>query len=1330
MAELYFDVKANYEEVIRLREECKRLEEQITATAKATGNLDATAELQKNLTEATEKLNGLVDEAAKAGAELENNAVAGFKSASGSASQLATVLGGVKDGLSSYISEQVKAGNMDADSADKARKLVSTLEALQSVLNVVKMAQAANNVQTAAGSAATTGLAAAETGATTATVGLTASVNALNVAMKANPIGLALSLIPLAITAVSNLTSSTAGASSEVKEFNKAVTKEIENLDDLYDVLESTNSTTKTHREALDEVNEMCKKYNTTLLNENDTLEQQKKKYDELTLAIRAANAEKIGGKYIDKAQEAADKSNEKALKRLRETFGNMSESTDFQRGYASFGNIREDVWAQLGLQTQMSAAGLAELSGAAYEARLKTVVKEFKDSLVRNSDVTGKEIESMDTFITDYVKSLATNAQVLNKTTEDIKASVGSFSTEKRFMIENLDEATFEQLEAEWERLSDEAKREEDSFEKIGNEAKKRAVESRLIEKAISGTRGELKERKRRLEKEIDDLPETSEQIKQYQDAIDAIDAELKNRKNPNDGGDDDAKDNGKSAQKEKQYRDKMLQTAQKYSELDRKQQEKASRQWIDSFYESEQGRIDAMEKGTEKAIAQMDLDHKKELEALRRVYADLRDEKIKRAKELYEANPENYDGQGKLKSPFIYDYTDTAYDPTDQETQRYNAQVDATNERHQRERSKVLLDQYKDYNTQRIELEKKYDTDVRLLEDARDQASEEERGRYDNAIIQATKEKNDALLSLDQEYSDKVKKSFGDVSKMTVEEVMESIETLEALLNDGQERSVESIEAIQNALKNLRSVTEDFTLDGLMKRSKAISEGGRGGMVAQIKNIKDAWANMTKEQKWSAVTGWVGGIADGLGQAAQYMAQIAESTEDEGLKESAEQMGAVAQNFSAAAKGAATGGWIGAIVGGVTDIVSQTINAFTQAAAETAEMKRNAEDFAKALQLASYSVDSSKFESIFGTDKMSLAREYALKATDAINGYTDELNALNKMYNDNLAKILGFGDADKGAKKLRELGVELQGLQEMRVKTLDRSGWANFWGSSDKYTRLGDLAPQIFEGEEINLEALELFLETNTQISDEQREQLQNLLDIKKAYDDNQKALEDYLSGFFGNMSSDLAQATIDGMRSGSEIGAQYMRDNMMNAVTNLEQQLVSGVYNSYLSQYQKKFMDAITNGGSEDDILAIYGELFSGMDATIEKATMAATRFEEEAEKYGFDMDKLRSDYEEQATKGSFQGMSQQMGAALEGRFTAVQISNEAIREQATMANAKLDSMMANAMSQVRIAEEVLQGQAEALIELRAINSNTRPLAFIREEISLIRSKVERL
>ena len=272
--------------------------------------------------------------------------------------------------------------------------------------------------------------------------------------------------------------------------------------------------------------------------------------------------------------------------------------------------------------------------------------------------------------------------------------------------------------------------------------------------------------------------------------------------------------------------------------------------------------------------------------------------------------------------------------------------------------------------------------------------------------------------------------------------------------------------------------------------------------------------------------------------------------------------------------------------------------------------------------------------------------------------------------------------------------------------------------------------MAPQIFEGEEINLEALELFLETNTQISDEQREQLQNLLDIKKAYDDNQKALEDYLSGFFGNMSSDLAQATIDGMRSGSEIGAQYMRDNMMNAVTNLEQQLVSGVYNSYLSQYQKKFMDAITNGGSEDDILAIYGELFSGMDATIEKATMAATRFEEEAEKYGFDMDKLRSDHEEQATKGSFQGMSQQMGAALEGRFTAVQISNEAIREQATMANAKLDSMMANAMSQVRIAEEVLQGQAEALIELRAINSNTRPLAFIREEISLIRSKVERL
>lgn len=1391
MAELYFDVKANYEEVIRLREELNRLELQITATAKATGSLDATAELQQELKETSDKLNELVDGAAKAGAELDNNINLGLKNASGSAEQFASVIGGVKEGLSSYIDEQTRSGKMDEETAEKAKKLVLTLESLQGVLNVVKMAQAANATQTAVGSAATTGFAAAQTGAAVATTGLTAAVNALNVAMKANPIGLALSIIPLAITAVSSLTASTEGASSEVKEFNKAVESEIGNLDDLYEILGSTNSSTKTHREALDEVNEMCKKYNTTLLSENDTLEQQKKKYDELTLAIRAANAEKVGGKYIDKAQEKADKRDAKALKGLRNQFS-MSD-------IPALGGIREDVWAQLALQTQTSASGLAELSGAAYDSRLRSIVNEFKSSLVKNSDATSKEVESVDVFITRYVNSLAKNAQELNKTTNNIKSTISSFTPERRFSIENMDEATFEQLEAEWGRLSDAIEDEEDSFEKIGHEANKRSVESRMLEKAVSGTLGELKDRKRRLEKEIDDLPETSEQISRYQEIVKAIDTEIKKRN----GRDESTKKTKPTVDREEE---KALQAREKAYERYGAQMAKQITNIEDkianaqiSAMEDSSGKVNA-KLAQEKAVmlrqaeeigaamtalfsGNVDLLHRNTIDASRlsdkgwsgagdgiaTVFSSsygLEDNKgvvhellvtpiLPNGEVLSEQELQDYlynriEGatdmlaadsveNGGLGLVIAVDVPEDGGEKLHEMQELYYELIQLIEEYNKMQGQqanadslKEIMDKYKDLDAQRDEIASGYDKDIASLKTAESAAKTvEEREKINKAIIQAEKEKNKELENFDLKHNEKVRKAFGDVAKMTTAEVAQSIKTLEALLNDGTDRSEENIEAIQNALKNLRAVNEDFSFDGLMKRfSKAIGENGKKGLTQQFKNIKDAWNNMSQEQKWSAVGGWVNGIAGGLGQAAEYMSQIAEATGNDGLKESADQMSAIAQNFSAAAQGAASGGWIGAIVGGVTDIIGQTINAFSESAVQTAIMKKNAEDFANALQLAALTVDKTKFESIFGTDKMSLAQEYATKMAESLGAYGDELDELNKKTNKDTLLLFGLGSETHGLKVLQRLKKELQGIQDMRIKTKDRSGWANFWGASDEFTRLADLAPQIFDGENINLEALEAFLDTNTQISEEQRSQLENLLEMHKAYEENKKALEDYLSGLFGNMSADLAQATIDGMRSGSEIGAQYMRDNMLNSITSLEQQLVQGVYNSYLSKYQQRFMDTLEGGGDEEDLLALYAEMFTGMDDTIQKATLAAEQFELQAEKYGFDMDKLRSDYEEQASKGSFQGMTQQMGAALEGRFTAVQISNEAIREQASIANAKLDAMMANAISSVRIAEEIQNTQAAALIELQAINRNTRPLANMAEEISTIRSKVERL
>lgn len=1353
MAELYFDVHANYEEVIRLREECKRLEDQILATARATGSLNGTEQLQKDLTEATEKLNGLVDNAAKAGAEMKNELANGLKESSQSAEKFFDVISSVKEGLSDYIESRRKSGEIDDQTAEKLNRLVGLFSIVQTGLNAIKKAQSAANAQTTAGAAATASYATMQATATTATNAATVATKGLNAAISANPIGIALSVLPMAISLINQFTNGNGDATLSTAEFNAEVNKEIGHLDDLIDVINSTNSGTKSHRSALEEVNGICKEYNVTLLDENDTLEQQKKKYEALTVAIREATAEKIREKYIDNARTTAGNINEGSLKKLkkaakRATYHEVNSTGLANNFYKSdtLRNTDDAVWELFAAQAQQISDNLKELSGEEYRTAFDNATRELSVALTGATGASQKEVEGFQYAIKNYLTEVTNTAKALDQRERKINTTAGAFNPVKLGTGAtgnqlNVDSASFDELEAEWNDVTRAtANAMKNTYEDVANDAlretnqylnqqfvdilkeRNEEVVTALKEKATSGTRGELKERKRRLEKEIDDLAEDSEQLEVYMGLVKAIDAELKSRKGPSDN---DVKKTDRDADKAAQNQLKRDTLNQRLAELSTKQEKVRTRASIDLMHETEQARIDTMEEGTAKTLDQMALDHAKELEQLRRNFEDLRDEKIKQAKELYEADVNNYDDKGKLKSPFTYNYDDEAFEATEQESKAYNAQLQASESKYLRERTKVLLGQYKDYSTQRLEIEKKYNDDIALLEQERGKASEQDQAKYDAAIIQAKKDKNSELFKLDMQNNDELKKALGDVSKMTIEEVSNSIDVLEKYLSETKDLSVEDIEVIKNALKSLRNVAEDFSLDGLMKNfSKAIGNGGKNGLLAQVKVLKAAWAGMKPEERFSAVAGWVGNISDGLNTAAGYMQQIADAAKNSALADSAEMLGSVASLGSSIAQGAAQGGWIGAIAGGVTNIVGQMIDSFAQASAEEAEMAKNAKDFANALKQASLTVKETDFSSIFGVDKMGLAQAYGRKAVESLNEYDAALTEINKKYDDFNEKTKWFGSS------LRATVKGFEGLQTMRVKTKDRSWWDNFWGKGDEYTMLGDLAPELWKDGVLDIDALQLFLETNTQITEEQRDQLQNLVDINKAYEENKKALEDYLSSMFGNLASDLAEATIQGMRDGSEIGSEYMRQNMTDVIGNLEKQLVSNVYNSYLSQYQKRFMEVIEGGGDETDLLGIYAEMFSGMEETQKKAVKAAEMFEEQSEKYGFSMSKMEEEFEESATTGSFKGMNQQMGAALEGRFTAVQISNEGIREQATFANAKLDVMMLKAMDQVRIAEDIRNAQADALVELQAINRNTKPLASMAEEISTIRSKVERL
>ena len=72
MATLYFKVSSDYEEVIRLRQECEKLEAQLLKMDKRK-SLGAVASMETQLASTRQQMMGLVTEAAKAGAVMEND---------------------------------------------------------------------------------------------------------------------------------------------------------------------------------------------------------------------------------------------------------------------------------------------------------------------------------------------------------------------------------------------------------------------------------------------------------------------------------------------------------------------------------------------------------------------------------------------------------------------------------------------------------------------------------------------------------------------------------------------------------------------------------------------------------------------------------------------------------------------------------------------------------------------------------------------------------------------------------------------------------------------------------------------------------------------------------------------------------------------------------------------------------------------------------------------------------------------------------------------------------------------------------------------------------
>lgn len=330
------------------------------------------------------------------------------------------------------------------DNAAIARK--NALAASTDFYNKKKTLEITATTRSTAASAADTTAKGVQTAATNllsaATSKATLALRTLWATMKANPIGWLVSIIGLAVTAFSMFRKEEDETDTAMGEFQNTTQEEISKLNLYMNVLRNATSGTKTHKDAIDKINALCKEYNITLLDENATLDEQRLKYLEVKKAIQETTAEKIKAKYTEQALKDMTDAQTKAYNDLVEAAGRAKVASTTARGdlvYKENEAIQSGtkaMWAGIHEMALNEAEELKTLTGDAYD-------QAFKESLGRITNWVKESTKANDTEISNFSSHIETYFDIIVSETQKAQSEIDTLDKQVERMYSKKPDPT-----------------------------------------------------------------------------------------------------------------------------------------------------------------------------------------------------------------------------------------------------------------------------------------------------------------------------------------------------------------------------------------------------------------------------------------------------------------------------------------------------------------------------------------------------------------------------------------------------------------------------------------------------------------------------------------------------------------------------------------------------------------------------------------------------------------------------------------------------------------------------------------------------------------------
>lgn len=977
------------------------------------------------------------------------------------------------------------------------------------------------------------------------------------------------------------------------------------------------------------------------------------------------------------------------------------------------------------------------------YNALKQTIVNQrrylqlFDNSdLRKNMSDSDKEIWKLFSGNQSYVQvreQMEKNSELLKKYQKDmLDDNISAYKS-------NLKNYSKEKLEAEL-KLAQSSASKRNGFVVNGM-----MVKGGDLESVISSINGALAKKKspttykqdyEKAKKDWDDAKKKLSEIekdkskftsKQYEEAKKRVETTEKAYKNL--GG-----ITGSSLTKQENQTEKLRKQTDKYNVLLEKQALEQKRNAEDLQMRVDEARIKAMDEGSAKTIAEMELNFEKEMQAIDRQKEDALRKKVEDARAAWEANPKN-----KGKS---FDATDIKLSDDEQNyyDELYKIAI-ISNEKIYKD----LAEHYLSYADERLAIEKKFNDDISILQEARKKAEAKgdasEIAKIDRSVEKRTEIKNEDIFKLDAEQFKKNmnwEQVFGNLDKVSTDTLKKLKVNLKDFISSQKDLSPENLKELVDAIERIDDkVSERNPFEAMsvsFKSLKDATDAQREAQEAYNKTLKEgtdeekknakATLESAKNNKQKALSEATTILHHGVDEIGQYVDagnQVIGIMETLGAK-TPEWLEGTMSGFGEMLDGLGsidlmkpmsivTGG-LQTIKGALTSITSLggVINWSGSNAKEVQDSINRLTDRNETLQTS--------IESL--TDEIK-----ASKGTKSVAAYRSAYE-YQKEQNSNYLNIAreqaGYHNSHKSWQYyMRWSAEDLKWIQQNINK--------NFTGTSS----LWELTPEEMEKLRSNVDIWTKMQNAGKggygeRVTDKLDDYIEQAGKLEELTDN----LYEGLTGMsFDSMYDSFVSSLMDMEKSAEDVADDISKYFMQAMLSNA----IGEQFSDKLRTWYDKFGEAMKDDGTLDN-----NERKELMDEYMGYVDEAMKLRDELAAATGYDKISQESTSQSASSKG-FQAMSQDTGEELNGRFTALQIAGEEIKNQniiqsqsLNLLTVKADALLSINTETRNIADDTRDLIAQSYLELVQISENTgaivKPIIQIQKDMAEVKNNTSKL